>query len=671
MMKKTSKRFVAGVLTAAMTAGLCIVATVKTTVVTAASTTLSGLSVKTDVAFDGTWNGNYDKNYDEAAERRNSTCFRTQQKVSATLTKRMYLEADVAVPAKLVSEITSEKSWVNFNGWVDFSTNTPTDTEWYNENSNVYGQEQFSSCTTIYSNSNYNTWQNTDGKESNVDSTLVKSGSYYIVHMKSAIEAPAEVTNFKATEIAYNLNVDAVNITYDGFVIYDNIKLTDDQGKEIAGTDFEDNTSILGTYSYSNEKDVATNYVNFNSSVTSFNNVLASDFTFDAKYYSNEEDGESWRNTLATEYNISSRQFCTSPLKLKAGEYAASAVVYIPKAALNKAAIRNHMQFALQMNGCTDIKQYDGWQDFDWDTCTNFPTLGETRIIKDGSGYKYYNFVWNEKGEYVKESSYNPLPVSGDYYVVPIKNAIYLEKTTTFKGLELSLFIRTDGCDYTGTIYADDFQVTSSSGSVIYDENFDTDAPRNTNVVKADIDKPNKNDAGLVDWYDVQDVPYYMLGIDNTSASTKLNKAYATVYVGKTAKFKASVTGASDTVSYRVGNSKIAKVTVDSKGVVTVKGIKKGTTILYATANGVTTQAKITVKAPSLTLKKASTTIKKGKTTTIKATAAPSGKITYTSKNKKIATVTSKGVVKGVKKGTTTIVVKANGITKNFKITVK
>ena len=49
----------------------------------------------------------------------------------------------------------------------------------------------------------------------------------------------------------------------------------------------------------------------------------------------------------------------------------------------------------------------------------------------------------------------------------------------------------------------------------------------------------------------------------------------------------------------------------------------------------------------------------------------PAGKVTYTSSNKKVATVTSKGVVKGIKKGKATITVKCNGITKKFVVTVK
>lgn len=48
-----------------------------------------------------------------------------------------------------------------------------------------------------------------------------------------------------------------------------------------------------------------------------------------------------------------------------------------------------------------------------------------------------------------------------------------------------------------------------------------------------------------------------------------------------------------------------------------------------------------------------------------------SRKITYLSKNKKIATVTSKGVVKGVKAGSTTIYAKANGKKYSLKVVVK
>ena len=63
--------------------------------------------------------------------------------------------------------------------------------------------------------------------------------------------------------------------------------------------------------------------------------------------------------------------------------------------------------------------------------------------------------------------------------------------------------------------------------------------------------------------------------------------------------------------------------------------------------------------------------IKVGKTSKIKVFAMPSDNITFESSNKKIATVSTKGVVKGLKKGKVTITVKANGKTAKVKVVVK
>lgn len=72
-----------------------------------------------------------------------------------------------------------------------------------------------------------------------------------------------------------------------------------------------------------------------------------------------------------------------------------------------------------------------------------------------------------------------------------------------------------------------------------------------------------------------------------------------------------------------------------------------------------------------LTVKSTKATVKVGKTAKIAATATPATKITYTSSNKKIATVSSKGVITGKKAGKATISVKANGKTVKVTVTVK
>ena len=147
----------------------------------------------------------------------------------------------------------------------------------------------------------------------------------------------------------------------------------------------------------------------------------------------------------------------------------------------------------------------------------------------------------------------------------------------------------------------------------------------------------------------------------------KFAKKSAVVYKGKTATVKATLAGVSS-VTYKSSNTKIA--TVNSK-TGTVKGIKAGTVTITATSGKLKATYKLTVKNPTFTLTKSSATIAKGKTTTIKSKAAPASKVTYISSNRKVATVTSKGVVKGIRKGKATITVKCNGITKKFVVTVK
>ena len=80
------------------------------------------------------------------------------------------------------------------------------------------------------------------------------------------------------------------------------------------------------------------------------------------------------------------------------------------------------------------------------------------------------------------------------------------------------------------------------------------------------------------------------------------------------------------------------------------------------------------VKTTKITGVPATKQIAKGKTFKIKATVAPKNtddKVTYKSSDKKIATVTSKGVVKGKKKGTATITVQSGSEKMTCVVTVK
>ena len=155
--------------------------------------------------------------------------------------------------------------------------------------------------------------------------------------------------------------------------------------------------------------------------------------------------------------------------------------------------------------------------------------------------------------------------------------------------------------------------------------------------------------------------------------AAKLNKKSVSLNVGKTYTLKA--TGTKGKITWT--SSKKSVATVSSKGVVKAK--KKGTAVIIAKYGKKKLTCKVTVKQPvkSIKLNKTSATLKKGKSLTLKATISPSSAnnkaVTWTSSNKKVATVTSKGVVKAVGNGTATITVKAkdgSGKKATCKITV-
>lgn len=162
-----------------------------------------------------------------------------------------------------------------------------------------------------------------------------------------------------------------------------------------------------------------------------------------------------------------------------------------------------------------------------------------------------------------------------------------------------------------------------------------------------------------------------------TSAATKLtlSDTRLTIEKGKTKSIKAKVTpsDSTDKIEYTSANTKIAKVS--STGVVTAK--KAGTTTITVKAGKLKKTVKVTVKisAKEVKLNKTKLTLKKGKKQTLKATLRPADatdRLTFTSSNKNIVTVDSKGRLTAKKAGTATITVKAeNGKKATCKVTVK
>lgn len=160
--------------------------------------------------------------------------------------------------------------------------------------------------------------------------------------------------------------------------------------------------------------------------------------------------------------------------------------------------------------------------------------------------------------------------------------------------------------------------------------------------------------------------------------TTKLTKVPKTLSLttGKKYTLKPVVTpsNSQEKVTYKSSNTKIA--TVSSTGVITAKKVGK-VTITVQSGKQKATVTLTVKKAPALkAIKNVPTkkTITKGKTYTLKPQLYPSGaiaKITYTTSNKSIATVDSKGKITAKKKGTAVITVKAGKFTAKCKVTVK
>lgn len=145
------------------------------------------------------------------------------------------------------------------------------------------------------------------------------------------------------------------------------------------------------------------------------------------------------------------------------------------------------------------------------------------------------------------------------------------------------------------------------------------------------------------------------------AATTKLNKKTATLIKGQKATLK--LKNAKGKIVWTSSNRKVA--TVSKKGVVTSKN--KGTAIITAKNKKRNYRCRIAVQTPTLNHRKATITV--GQTLLLKFHGTTQ-KARWRSSNRSVATITSKGRVKAVKAGFTTINADLMGITYTCKITV-
>lgn len=160
-----------------------------------------------------------------------------------------------------------------------------------------------------------------------------------------------------------------------------------------------------------------------------------------------------------------------------------------------------------------------------------------------------------------------------------------------------------------------------------------------------------------------------------TTTKVSVTSKNITLNVGKSTTLKPIITPISSlqTATYSSLNKKVA--IVNSKGKVTAKAAGKATIVIKSGKKSV--KVTVTVPAPEVkNIKNVPTkkTLKKGKSFTLKPTLTPTGasaKFSYSTSDKKVATVDKKGKITAKKKGTAVITVKAGKITKECKITVK
>ena len=173
---------------------------------------------------------------------------------------------------------------------------------------------------------------------------------------------------------------------------------------------------------------------------------------------------------------------------------------------------------------------------------------------------------------------------------------------------------------------------------------------------------------------------------ENVAAATKkvtitnVSNGALTIKKGSTYQLKAKV-GSNSKLNFTWKSSNAKKVSVNKNG--KIKGLKKGTATITVSVKGknykkakvkVTVTTKTTVS--QIQVLRPAMVVPAGNTATIVSKVLPTNasnkKVKYTSSNKKVASVDSKGVVKGIGEGTAKITIKAaDGSNKKTVVTVK
>lgn len=145
-----------------------------------------------------------------------------------------------------------------------------------------------------------------------------------------------------------------------------------------------------------------------------------------------------------------------------------------------------------------------------------------------------------------------------------------------------------------------------------------------------------------------------------------LSAASITLENGDSTRIKGSTSNGSS-ITWKSQKSSVASI--DEYGNIVAQ--KPGETNITAKADGSTSVCKLIVKKPKITLSKSHITLYRGQRICLTAKVSSGRKVTWKTKKKSVATVSSNGTVTAVKHGTAYIKATLDGVTKECEVTVK
>lgn len=145
-----------------------------------------------------------------------------------------------------------------------------------------------------------------------------------------------------------------------------------------------------------------------------------------------------------------------------------------------------------------------------------------------------------------------------------------------------------------------------------------------------------------------------------------ISESCITLENGESTKLSATVSTGHE-VRWRSSSSAI--VGVDEEGILTAK--KCGSAIIRATADGVSAKCRVTVKKPSLSLNRSAISLYPEENFQLVASCSSNRPLTFRSSASAVASVDESGLIIARKKGTATITVKVDGVSRICKVTVK